>query len=189
MIQLSDKVTVVYTGEELPAITNDAVKIYLAGTIDFGSEENNWQSKFEQGLVQLCDPIKGLLLLKGVSFLIFDPRVPLPNGLAPTLDNPDFVAAQTWRMTAMDQADFVFCNILNKSISPIPVLEFGSLLRSGKLVVRCGEKHQIYSHIRMFCEKFAVPLLTGKTSVKDVILCAGNYIQRFQELQQLSLPE
>lgn len=189
MVQLSDKVTVVYPGEQLPAVTGDAVKIYLAGTIDFGAEENNWQNKFEQGLVKLCDPIKGLLLLKHVSFIIFDPRMPLQSPVAAFLDNPEWVNVQTWRMNSMDQADFVFCNIMNKSVSPIPVLEFGSLLTSGKLIVRCGENNQIYSHIRMYCEKYAVPLLTGKTSVKDVVLCAGNYIQRFQDLQQFNLPE
>ena len=189
MIQLSEKVTVIYPGEQLPQMTGDAIKIYLAGTIDFGSEENNWQNKFEQGLVQLCDPIKGLLLLKNTNFIIFDPRTPLQNPVAPDLDNPEFVQTMDWRLTPMDQADFVFCNIMNKSVSPVPILEFGSLLGSGKLVVRCGEKHQIYSHIRIYCEKYSVPLLTGKTTVKDVILCAGSYIRKFQEIQQYSIPE
>jgi hypothetical protein len=41
----------------------------------------------------------------------------------------------------------------------------------------------------MYCEKYQVPLLTGKTSVKDVILAAGNYIQKFRDLQQMQIPE
>ena len=89
----------------------------------------------------------------------------------------------------MDLADVVFLNIMNKSTSPIPVLEFGTMATSGKLVVRCGENYQIYSQIRLYCEKYQIPLLTGKTSVKDVLLAMGSYTQKFQELQSLQLPE
>ena len=89
----------------------------------------------------------------------------------------------------MDMSDIVFLNIMNKSTSPTPLLEFGSLLTSGKLVVRCGEQNYCYSMIRMYCEKYNVPLLTGKTSVKDVILCAGSYIEKFRDLQQMQIPE
>lgn len=188
MVQLNERVVVFNPGDQLPMITSDSIKIYLAGTMDFGNQNNNWQQKFETGLVNLTDPIKGLLLIKNVNFIIFDPHVPMNSPAGATLDNPEFVEVMNWRLTCMDQADFVFCNILNKSVSPVPILELGSLISSGKLVVRCGENHQIYSHIRMYCEKFRVPLLTGNTTVKDVLLAAGNYIQKFQDLQQLSLP-
>lgn len=189
MLQLNERVLVLNPGDQIPQVTNDAVKIYLAGTMDFGSAENNWQQKFEEGLVKLTDPLKGLLLIKNLNFIIFDPHVPPQNGMGPTLDNPEFVKTMQWRMTCMDLSDFTFINIMNKSVSPVPILEFGTMVNSGKLVVRCGENNQCYSQIRMYCEKYQVPLLTGKTSVKDVILCAGNYIQKFQELKTLNLPE
>lgn len=189
MIQLSDKITVLYPGDQLPQVTNDAIKLYLGGTMDFGSSENDWQTKFQEGLLKLTDPLKGLLMIRGAQWIIFNPHVPPTMNLAPTLDNPEFVSVMNWRMTMMDMADVVFLNIMNKSVSPIPILEFGSMVTSGKLVVRCGEANQIYSQIRLYCEKYNVPLLTGKTSVKDVILCAGSYIQKFRDLQQLQLPE
>ena len=189
MIQLSEKIIVLNPGDQLPQVTNDAIKLYLGGTMDFGSSENDWQTKFQEGLMKLTDPLKGLLMIRGASWIIFNPHVPPTMNLAPTLDNPEFVNVMQWRMTMMDIADVVFLNIMNKSVSPIPVLEFGSLLTSGKLVVRCGELNQIYPQIRLYCEKYNVPLLTGKTSVKDVILCAGSYIQKFRDLQQLQLPE
>ena len=189
MIQLSEKVTVLNPGDQLPQVTNDSVKLYLGGTMDFGSVENDWQTKFQNGLLSLTDPIKGLLMIRGTNWIIFNPHVPPTQPLAPTLDNPEFVQTMQWRMQMMDMADIVFINIMNKSVSPSPILEFGSLLTSGKLVVRCGEQHQIYSQIRLYCEKYSVPLLTGKTSVKDVILCAGSYIEKFRDLQQMQLPE
>ena len=189
MLQVTDKVLVLNPGDQIPAMTNDSIKLYLAGTMDFGSANNDWQQKFIDGLVKLTDPLKGLLMYKNVSWIIFNPHVPPQNNIAMNLDNPEFVSIMQWRMQMMDVADVVFVNIMNKSTSPIPVLEFGSLLSSGKLVVRCGEMHQIYSQIRLYCEKYQVPLLTGKTSVKDVLLAMGSYTQKFQELQSLQLPE
>lgn len=189
MVQLTEKITVFYPGDQLPAMTNDCIKLYLGGTMDFGSANNDWQQKFIDGLVKLTDPIKGLLMYKNISWIIFNPHVQPQNNLAPNLDNPEFVSTMQWRMNMIDVADVVFINILNKSKSPIPVLEFGSLLTSGKMVVRCGEQHQIYSQIRLYCEKYNVPLLTGKTTVKDVLLTMGSYTQKFQELQSLQLPE
>ena len=189
MNKISDKVLVLYPGEQLPATVAGAVKIYLAGTIDFGNENNNWQGKFEAGLAALCDPTKGLLSIKDTDFVIFDPRMPMMSGLAPNLDNPEFVNIIQWRLGCMDMADFVFCNIMNKSKSSIPILEFGALCPSTKLIVRCGDQNPMYPHVRLYCEKYSVPLLTGKTSVKDVILCAGTFIKKFQELKELGIPE
>ena len=189
MLQVNERITILNPGDQLPAITNDAVKVYLGGTMDFSGINTDWQQIWIDGLTKLSDPIKGLLLIKNVNWIIFNPHVPPVNNLPPTLDNPEFVQTMQWRLQMQDVSDLIFLNIMNKSVSPIPILEFGSNVTSGKLVVRCGEQHQIYSQIRMYCEKYQVPLLTGKTSVKDVILAAGNYIQKFRDLQQMQIPE
>lgn len=191
MLQVSDKIIVLNPGDQLPQITNNSVKIYLAGTQDFASAENDWQQKFINGLVPLTDPFKGLLMFKSTNFIIFNPHVPFQSPAAPNLDNPQFVQVMQWRMSMMDQADMVFLNIMNKSQSPVPILEFGTLVNSNRLVVRCGEQHGMYSQIRLYCEKYNVPLLTGKTSVKDVMLAGGNFIQKTMDQgnPQTQLPE
>lgn len=183
MQQLSERIVVLTPGDQVPQMAEGAVKIYLGGTMDFGSAENDWQGKFCQAMVNLTDPLKGLVMYKNVDWIIFNPHVPFQSPAAPNLDNPAFVQTMQWRMSSQDMADIVFLNILNKSQSPSPILEFGSNLRSGKLIVRCGDKHVMYSQIRLYCEKNNVPLLTGKTSVKDVLLCAGGFLQKFQDLQ------
>ncbi len=189
MLQVNERIIVLNPGDQLPMMSGDSVKVYLGGTMDFSSANNDWQQLWIDGLVKLSDPIKGLLLIKNVNWVIFNPHVLPQNPLAPNLDNPEFVQTMQWRMQMMDQADMVFLNIMNKSVSPVPILEFGSLLTSGKLIVRCGEQHQIYSQIRLYCEKYQVPLLTGKTSVKDIILAGGNFIQKFRDLQQTQIPD
>ena len=115
--------------------------------------------------------------------------MPLSGPLGPTLDNPEFVNVMQWRLQMQDLSDIVFVNIMKNSVSPIPVLEFGSLVTSGKLIVRISEANQVYSHIRMYCEKYGVPLLTGKTSVKDVLLAAGGYLEKFRDNTRYPLPE
>ena len=190
MLNVNEHVTVFYPGEQLPQLTNDSVKIYLGGTIAFsGNVETDWQQVFIDGLAKLTDPIKGLLLIKNLNFIIFNPRVPLTTNLAPNLDNPEFVKVLNWRLQMQELSDFVFVNIMKNSVSPFPIFELGSLLSSGKLVVRASEMNQAYSHIRIYCEKFQVPLLTGKTSVKDVILAAGGYLEKFIDNSKYPIPD
>ena len=112
MIQVSDKVVVLNPGDQLPQITNDSIKVYLGGTMDFGSSENDWQTKFQEGLAKLTDPLKGLLMIRGTNWIVFNPHVAPNQKVAPTLDNPDFVATMQWRMQMMDMADIVFLNII-----------------------------------------------------------------------------
>lgn len=190
MLNVNEKITVFNPGDQLPAITNDSVKIYLAGTMDFsGNPETDWQTAFINGLAKLTDPLKGLLLIKNLNFIIFNPKIPPMSPVGASLDNPEFINHVTWRLQMQDLSDVIFCNIMKKSVSPIPVLEFGSLCQSGKLVTRISELHPVYSHIRLYCEKYQIPLLTGKTSVKDVILAAGGFLEKFRDLQQYQLPE
>ncbi len=190
MYQVNDRIVVLNPGDQVPQMSNDSIKLYLAGTMDFSQANTDWQTKFIEGLTKCVDPYRGLLMYKNTQWIIFNPHVLPQNGsMPPNLDNPEFVATMGWRMSMMDMADVVFVNIMNKSKSPIPILELGSLISSGKLVVRCGEEHMIYSQIRLYCEKYQVPLLTGKTSVKDVLLAMGAYTQKFRDLQSLHLPE
>jgi len=181
MQNLNDRIMVLYPGDQMPQMTNDAMKIYLAGTMDFGSQENDWQTKFANGIVQLTDPIKGILMYKTTRFVIFNPHVPPQNQTAPDLNNPEFVQTMQWRMQMQDMADIVFINIMNKSKSPVPILEFGSNLRSGKMIVRCGEQNIMYSQIRLYCEKYNVPLLNGTANVKDILLMMGSFVSKFQQ--------
>lgn len=190
MFNVNEHITVFNPGEQLPQVTNDSVKIYLGGTMDFsGNPQTDWQQAFIDGLAKLSDPVKGLLLIKNLNFIIFNPKVPPQNPAAPNLDNPEFVQTMKWRMQMQDMADIVFLNIMKNSVSPIPILEFGSLLGSGKLIVRASEMNNMYSQIRMYCEKYQIPLLTGKTSVKDVLLAAGGYLEKFRDNNRYPLPE
>lgn len=190
MVEVNEHITVYYPGEVLPQLTNDSVKIYLGGTMDFsGNPETDWQQAFIDGLARLTDPIKGLLLIKNLNFIIFNPKMPMNSPMAPTLDNPEFVNIINWRLQMQNLSDIVFVNIMKNSTSPIPILEFGSMLSSGKLIVRASEMNQSYSHIRIYCEKFQVPLLTGRTTVKDVILAAGSFLEKFRDNANYQLPE
>ena len=103
MLQVSERILVLSPGDQMPQTSGDAIKLYLGGTMDFGSSENDWQQKFIDGLDKLSDPLKGLLLIKNVNWIIFNPKIMPTNNLGASLDNPEFVNNMRWRMMAQDQ--------------------------------------------------------------------------------------
>lgn len=187
MVQLNERITVINPGDQLTMGT-DAVKIYLGGTMDFSSDVNDWQTRFQNGVVALTDPIKGILMFKNTSFIIINPHVPPQNALAPDLNNPEFCTTMQWRMNMMDQADVILVNLMNKSIEHAPLLDFATNLRTGKLIVRCGELYKSYPQVRLLCERYSVPLLNGTANVKDILLTMGSFVSKFQQQQPEQAP-
>jgi len=49
------------------------------------------------------------------------------------------------------------------------------------MIVRCGEQNIMYSQIRLYCEKYNVPLLNGTANVKDILLMMGSFVSKFQQ--------
>ena len=62
MLQVNERILVLNPGDQLPTLTNDSIKLYLGGTMDFSSSNNDWQQKFIEGLTKLTDPLQGLLM-------------------------------------------------------------------------------------------------------------------------------
>jgi hypothetical protein len=191
MQQIANNILVLQPGDQMPPNTQDSIKIYLGGTVDFGSQENDWQGKFMQGMINLTDPYKGLIMFKNANIIFLNPKIYPTSNAAPALDNPEFVQQMQWRLQMQDMADVVFLNLLMKSKSYVPILEFGSLVQSNKLIVRASENYLLYPQIRLYCEKFNIPLLTGKTTVKDVILTMGSFLPKIKDLNDPNnkLPE
>lgn len=190
MQQISENLLVINAGEPLPEGIDGALKIYLAGSCDISSnQEFDWQSKFINGLATLSKSDSGLIMLKNQRFVVMNPRY-VPQNPAPSVVNPEFVTKTNWCQDMMMAADAVFCNFLKKSISPIPMFEFGCLVNSGKMVVRCPEDYYGYGTVKILCERNQIPLFPGKIGTVPVIIQAlYSYIPAFKTAQQLILPE
>lgn len=190
MQQISENLLVVNAGEPLPEGIEGALKIYLAGSCDIGPNQDfDWQGKFINGLATLAKSDGGLIMLKNQRFVIMNPRY-VPQNPTPGIVNPEFVTMMNWKQDMMAAADAVFCNFLKKSVSPMPMFEFGCLCSSGKMVVRCPEEYAGYGTVKIVCERNQVPLFPGKIGTVPVIVQAlYSYIPAFKTAQQLILPE
>lgn len=196
MNQVSQNVIVLQMGDPMPEGTEDAIKILLVGTESVDTPTANgeaatydWQKKFIDGVVDLTGQ-DGMLMFKNKNYIIINCKyipkmMPTPN----MPGNTELLNKYNYILDMANQADGIFCNILKKTTSPIPMFEFGLFLSSNKLVVRCSEEYPYSSLIKLVCERNNVPLLFGKSSVKDALFSFFAGIPKFQELKKYDLPE
>ena len=199
MKTISDNVIVIEMGEPLPPGTDDAIKILLVGTesIDNPIADPNgqpgtydWQSKFAQGTASIANPNDGLIMFKNAKYVIINAKyIPVMTPDAMTPSNQELINKYNWILEMANCADIIFCNILKKTTSPIPLMEFGLFTTSQRLVVRCPETYQYFQIVKLICERSNIPLLQSKSTVKDVIFSAYSFCKKFQDLQKYQLPE
>lgn len=199
MKNISDNVLVLEMGEQIPPGSEDAIKILLVGTesIDGPTANPNgepstydWQSKFAQGVATISNPSDGLIMFKSAKYLIMNSKyipVMTPDPMMP--ENAELMNKYNWILDMANAADIVFCNILKKTTSPIPLMEFGLFAPSQKLVMRCPESYPYFQLVKLICERSKIPLLQSKSTVKDALFSAYSFCKRFQELQRYQLPE
>lgn len=197
MKNISDNVIVLEMGEPIPPGSEDAIKILLVGSESIDGQTVNgqpgtydWQSKFAQGVASIANPNDGLIMFKNAKYLIINSKyIPVitPDPMIP--ENAELMNKYNWILDMSNAADIIFCNILKKTTSPIPLMEFGLFVPSQKLVMRCPETYPYFQLVKLICERSQVPLLQSKSTVKDALFSAYSFCKRFQELQKYQLPE
>jgi hypothetical protein len=189
MEQITERIISIGVGEQIPQEKPEAVKIMLLGSEDTsGVPMYDWQGRFMEGLKLLTDPVKGLIMYKNLDFVILNPKGPVQNP-SPTYDNQEFHTKVNWILDNANNVDMIVLNMLKKSTQPFPLYYFGFLAQSGKMIVRCPSEYFLSGLVKISCEKFNIPLLEGKTTVKDIMLCAGSYIGKFRDQQKYQLPD
>lgn len=197
MKNISDNVIILEMGEPIPPGSEDAIKILLVGSESIDGQITNnqpgtydWQTKFAQGVASIANPNDGLIMFKNAKYLIINSKyIPVitPDPMIP--ENAELMNKYNWILDMSNAADIIFCNILKKTTSPIPLMEFGLFVPSQKLVMRCPETYPYFQLVKLICERSQVPLLQSKSTVKDALFSAYSFCKRFQELQKYQLPE
>lgn len=189
----SGNILVVSGGEPIPPGTEEFIKIALMGSSDMNpSGDGDWQSKFAHGLalVTSSDPGRGIIMYRGMKFLLMNCKSWGPGNPDMSFENEEFVRKLNTDMDYAQGADCIFFNFHKKSQAIFPILEFSNLVTSQKMVVRCSQEYMNYGFVRAMCERLQVPLLPGATtSVLMVLQTMSAYIPKFQELARLRLPE
>ena len=63
-----------------------------------------------------------------------------------------------WELEHLEAADLIIMNFMEKSKSPISLLEMGLFARSGKMHVVCPTGFYRYDNVRITCARYGVPL-------------------------------
>lgn len=202
MRQISENVIMIEMGEQLPPDCNDAIKILLVGTESIdnpaGVDPNgnpmpstyDWQGKFCEGVASVANPNDGLIMFKNAKYVLINAKyIPqmTPDIMMP--GNMELVNKYNWILDMANASDIIFCNILKKTTSSIPLMLFGLFSTSQKLVARCPESYPGFQIVKLICERSKIPLLQSRSTVKDVLFSAYSFCRRFQDLQKYQLPE
>jgi hypothetical protein len=189
MVQLGEHVIVIGPGDVLPENIGDAIKIYLAGTEDTNPANEHWQDKMATGMVSLTEGPGAISVFKNKNWIFINP-LSLPQlSPIPNTDNPEWVMKKDWECGMMNAADGIFFNILKKSTSPLVMFNFGMLLNSQKMVVRCSQDYFQYGIISYMCQRHGIPLLPIGSNIKDAIWGLISICPSMQTNTQISLPE
>lgn len=190
MQQLSDNVLLLNVGDQLPPMSNDAVKIYLAGSQDLNpAGNNNWQLKMATATVSLTEGPNAISVFKGHSWIFINPMMAPSFDPTPSIVNQEYINKKNWEMDMVNACDGIFLNFLSKSVSPLPLFEFGLFASSGKLIVRCPESYFQYHQVAFTCQRMGITLLPTKSTVKDVLWSMANFLPILQQNKAIQLPE
>lgn len=132
--------------------SENAKKIFLAGTIDVGNSDN-WQNAYIQNTKDIISSYN--------SFIDYDPvnvnEICIYNPRRDKYDEKDMDYQMSWEFKHLKKADIIYMNFLPDSQSPITLLELGLFASSGKLYVTCPKEYWRYDNVRFICKQFEIP--------------------------------
>ena len=195
MEQVSENVVVYYPGDPVGDEATGTVKIALMGSSSYDpSGAHDWERKFIEGVKYYADrsmnSTTGLVMFKNLNYSIICGKAanPIQN---PQMDpnNPEFITKMSSNLDFCDAADGIIFNFLKKSQSPTPLMLFGHLVRTGKMICKCPQEYFAYPLIKLMCERYQIPLYPGKM-VSVLLMLQGLFtLPSFQQVQQFNLPE
>ncbi len=195
MEQVSENVIVYYPGDVIGDEAAGAVKIALVGSSSYDpSGSYAWEEKFIEGVKYYSDRSMnsktGLVMFKNLNYAILCGKAanpPINSNMS--VDNPEFYQKVTSNLDFCDAADGIVFNFLKKSQSPTPLMLFGHLAQTGKLICRCPCEYFSYPLVKLMCERYQIPLYPGKM-VGVLLMLQGLFtLPAFQQVQQFNLPE
>ena len=127
----------------IPSLDN-AIKIFLAGSIEMGKAEN-WQEKIANQLSDYDNVI------------ILNPRRDdWNNTWVQDIRHTEFRTQVEWELSCLEQADIIVFNFIPDTISPISLLELGKFADSAKTVVLCPDGYFRKGNIDIFCKRYSI---------------------------------
>jgi len=156
----------------------NAIKIFLAGTIDDG-KSTDWQYSLISRLTVYkddgCNDLEEDLSLGDL--IIYSPR---RENWDSNSNNEEIDKQIIWEQEHLDDADIIIMNILPDSKSPISLLELGLYGPQGKMFVFCTDKFYRFNNVKLTCNKYNIPLIESNEYENICTLIDGVYKEIIQ---------
>jgi len=158
----------------------NAIKVFLAGTIDNG-KSLNWQYTLISNLLMYnWDENDDRDFDEDFSLgnlIIYNPRRENWDENSSILEVEKQIK---WEQEHLENADIIIMNILPDSKSPISLLELGLYGLEGKMLVFCQEDFYRFTNVKLTCERYNIPLI--KTNdLKEICLQLSEIYDELKE--------
>jgi hypothetical protein len=129
---------------DIPPIPYDSRYLFLAGSIEMGTEEN-WQS-------QVCDR------LRDTNWTVLNPRRDdWDSSWVESKDDSNFREQVDWELSKQEMSVVtILLYFAPGTESPISLLEFGLFARTGRMLVVCPEGFWKKGNVDVVCERYGV---------------------------------
>ena len=154
-----------HKGDEYWFKDENAIKIFLAGTIDNG-QSDDWQYKLISYLCVYKDDGWNDLNedLSLGDLIIYSPRRKNWNITATTEEIENQIR---WEQDHLDAADIIVMYLVDNSKSSISLLELGLYGPQGKMIVFCTDKFYRFNNVKLTCRKYGIDLIESN-NLKEV---------------------
>lgn len=138
----------VYTPPEYPKLSEQKLKIFLAGTIDMG-ESINWQREIYE-----------MLIAKYNCLDIFNPRRPdWDISWEQKASNVHFRKQVEWELDHLEKSDLILMVLLKDSKSPISLMELGAY-KDKPMFVYCPDEFYRKGNVDIFCKRNSILVMS-----------------------------
>ena len=136
--------------ESIGDISEDYVKIFLAGSIDMGTAEE-WQTKLTKDIEEKSS-------VKDIA--IFNPRRDdWDSSWVQSITNENFKEQVEWELSSMEDSDIIVYYFDKDGKAPITLMELGLHAKdeNKRLVVCCPEGYWKRGNVEVVCDYYRIP--------------------------------
>jgi hypothetical protein len=148
---------------------DNAIRVFLAGSIEQGAAEN-WQQTLIQQIKESEQRIQNTYNYRLPSVEILNPcRDDWDSSWVQSIHNEQFNLQVTWELDCLERADHIYLRLCENTKSVISMLELGMFAQSGKLFVDCDEKFWRKGNVDVVCNRYDVETGSATKFINEVL--------------------
>jgi hypothetical protein len=107
--------------------------------------------------------------LDDTDIVFLDPRSDDYSSLTQNSTDLLFRAQVNWEVSGLEQSNVIVLYFNSNGDAPISLLEFGSFLRSGRMIVRCPDGYKHKGYVDILCNRYGIRQVDSLGEIADDI--------------------